>query len=598
MLSRRLFLNVLVLTSALISACDSKVIKRNTHKPPITLPDSQASAPERQAARETLKKETLKKNANIKDVANITSVNMINSHTRSATQDRESQTDSYIASPRSKAIEATKSTVKSTSKPADNLWLRIRKGFAFADDILKHPNANKRIEPYRQRFTHSQRMLDRTAENARPYLYFIVTELIKHDIPLELAILPIIESLYDPFAYSSGKASGLWQFIPTTGKRFGLTQDWWQDERRDTIAATGSAIQYLLYLYKRFNNDWLLAMAAYNAGQGTVSKAIRKNRKEGKATDYWSLDLPKETEHYIPKLLAWRDLIIKPEHYKVTLPYIADDVYFDIVNVGSQIDLAKAAQLAEIDIDTMYVLNPAYNRWATDPSPPHDLLVPASQADILRKKLAALPHSQRITWRRYIIKQNDSLNKIAKKFNTTATFIAKINGLKKSRIQTGKALLIPSASRESQYYSRSIEQRTSKKNAHRLEHTRRLEHRVISGENLWDIANKYHVSIQSLAQWNRINPKDVLTINKKLVIWTKENQANRTTKSAEKKRGIREETETHKLFYKVKKGDSLTAIAKRFQVGIKDIKVWNNIHTQKYIKPGQLLTLYVALTGR
>ena len=474
-----------------------------------------------------------------------------------------------------------------TAAVPGDLWLRIRQGFAFNDAMVSHPQAKQRIDHYRQRLKRSQKLVDRAADNASPYLHFVVEELVKHNIPLELAILPIVESLYDPFAYSPGRASGLWQFIPSTGKRFGLTQDWWQDERRDTIAATGSAIQYLLYLHQRFNDDWLLAMAAYNAGQGTVSRAIRKNKKQGKATDYWSLDLPKETRHYIPKLLAWRDMIQQPEHYQVTLPAIADTPYFEIVDIGSQIDLAEAAALAEVDIDTIYKLNPAYNRWATDPSPPHDLLVPVSQAELLRNKLENLPHNQRMTWRRYIIKPNDSLIKIAKQFNTSPTLIAKINGVKNHRIHAGKALLIPSAAKESEYYSKSVEQRLAKRQQRApRKNAQRIEHRVASGESLWDIARKYQVNVKALARWNHMAPGDLLSANRKLVVWTKKSPP-RAAKA-----------ERRKLFYKVRRGDSLAFIASKFQVKINDIKHWNNIAQQKYIQPGQLLTLYVALTDR
>ncbi|MGH1485008.1 MAG: LysM peptidoglycan-binding domain-containing protein [Cellvibrionaceae bacterium] len=474
-------------------------------------------------------------------------------------------------------------------EPVGDLWVRIREGFKLPDSVTQHPDAEKRIDPYRKRLTRSAHLIDSIAVNATPYLHFVVTELTKNDIPLELALLPIVESHYDPFAYSHGRASGLWQFIPGTGKRFGLTQDWWQDERRDVVAATGSAIQYLLYLHNRFDNDWLLAMAAYNAGQGNVSKAIRKNKKKGKATDYWSLDLPKETQHYIPKLLAWRDIVNEPEKYNIALTPIADEAYFAIVDVGSQIDLAEAAVLAEVDIDTIYKLNPAFNRWATDPSPPHDLIVPFSQAEILREKLSKVSPADRMTWRRYIIKKNDSLIKIAKKFNTSASLVAKINGIKGNRIRAGKALLIPSASKESEYYSKSADQRLAKRQQRApRKNTTRIEHKVASGESLWDIARKYNVGVNSLARWNQMAPRDVLSTNRTLVVWTKKASVSTPGKK----------TETRKLFYKVRQGDSLAVIASKFKVGINDIKNWNNIAQQKYIQPGQLLTLYVALTDR
>jgi membrane-bound lytic murein transglycosylase D len=470
-----------------------------------------------------------------------------------------------------------------------DLWERIRTGFTLPDGLDSHPEAQQRIQVYRDRLSRSPTLINQVSENATPYLYFVVNELRKHNMPLEIALLPIVESRYDPFAYSPGRASGLWQFIPGTGTRFGLNQDWWLDERRDTIAATGAAIQYLIYLNKMFDGDWLLAMASYNAGQGNVLRAIKKNKRLGKPTDYWSLDLPKETQHYIPKILAWRDIVRNPANYNVSLNPIADEPYFTIVDVGSQIDLAEVASLAEVDIDTIYELNPAYNRWASDPSPPHDLLIPFDNAETLQQKLNDLPFDQRMTWRRYIIQKNDSLIKIAKTFNTTPSLIASVNGIKNNSIRAGKALLIPSATKESHYYSMSAEQRLARRQQQApKKHTQRIEHRVAAGESLWDIARKYAVNVNALARWNHMAPGDTLAVNKTLVIWSKKAPSPNAVAN----------NETRKLYYTVKQGESLAYIANRFKVSVSDIQDWNNINGNKYIQPGQLLTLYVALTDR
>lgn len=478
--------------------------------------------------------------------------------------------------------------------PAGNLWERVESGFAFKQTYpFSDPKANKRVEKHIKRITRSSRILNGTAKRATPYLYFVVSELEKHNIPLEIALLPIVESGYDPFAYSSGRASGLWQFIPGTGKRFGLQQNWWQDERRDTITATGSAIQYLLYLHNRFDDDWLLALSAYNAGQGNVAKAVRKNKKAGKAIDFWSLSLPKETQDYVPKLLAWREVLLNQEKYDVVLEPIPDQAFFAVVDIGSQIDLAEAAKLAEVDIDTIYQLNPAFNRWATDPEPPHDLLVPVAAKSLLEQKLKDLPADQRMTWKRYIIKPNDSLGKIAKKFGTSVKLIGSINGLKSHRIRAGGALLIPSASQDPTYYSKSVEQRLAHTiNQEPKKNQSKKIHQVQSGETLWDISRAYNVKVSSLARWNNMSPKDVLSVNQKLVVWSKKSLPSQAKVQAESSKTKR------KLFYKVRNGDSLSHISQKFNVGVKEIKDWNNIHQEKYIKPGQLLTLYVTLTDR
>lgn len=475
-------------------------------------------------------------------------------------------------------------------EPVGNLWDHVRKGFELSEIHIDNTAALKRVEYHRDRLLKFPKLAQRITDNATPYFHYVITQLEKNNLPLEIALLPIVESHYDPFAYSPGRASGMWQFIPNTGKRFGLEQNWWIDERRDTIASTGAAIQYLLYLNKMFDGDWLLAMASYNAGQGRVLRAVKRNRAQGKPTDYWSLDLPKETQHYIPKLLAWRDIIKNHDTYGIEFNPVPDEPYFQIVDVGSQIDLAEVAELAEVDIDIIYQLNPAFNRWATDPKPPHDLLVPYDKAELLRDKLAALPPEQRMTWRRYIIQPNDNLSNIAKQFNTSASLIARINGIKNSRIRAGSALMIPSASQDSEYYSKSAEQRLAKRQGKApRDRNQRLTHQVKPGESLWDIARQYQVNVKALARWNHMAPGDILAANRKLTVWTTSAKANTYANP---------KNETRKLFYKVRKGDSLDLIANKFKVKVSDIKNWNSDANKKYIQPGQVLTLYVALTDR
>jgi membrane-bound lytic murein transglycosylase D len=483
------------------------------------------------------------------------------------------------------------------SQPAQNdLWQEIRNGFSFSNKLPTASQSNKnssyktpeqRVERYRKRLLASPSSIYNITENAEPYLYFVVNELKAHNIPLEIALLPIIESRYDPFAYSPGRASGLWQFIPATGRNYGLHQDWWQDKRRDTVLATRGAITYLSSLHKRFDNDWLLAMAAYNVGQGNLAKAIRKNKKLGKPTDYWSLDLPKETEHYIPKLLAWCNIIMHADRYAIDLKAIANEPHFTLVDIGSQIDLAEAAALADVDIDTIYNLNGSYNRWATDPEVPHLLAVPVDNADILEERLVNLKSDQRLSWQRYTIQPNDSLIKIGNKFNTSPKLIARVNNIKNNRIHAGKALLIPSAAKASEFYRLSEDQRlSSRQNSSPKNKTQKIEHKVSNGESLWEIAKYYNVGVKELARWNSMAPGDLLTLNKKLVIWSKKTPI------------INASNEKRTVFYTVRKGDSLAYIAGRFKVRVRDIKNWNNNTNKKYIQPGQLIKLFVDITNR
>jgi membrane-bound lytic murein transglycosylase D len=282
------------------------------------------------------------------------------------------------------ATETIASTDPDHSKPASNsaapaapavdLWARIRDGYAIPD----HNNARvkQQFSAYAGRFSAYAGRKDywlRVSERATPYLHLIVEAIDERGLPQELALLPVVESGFQPFAYSHGRAAGIWQFIPATGRHYGLKQNWWYDGRRDVTAATEAALDYLTYLNEMFDGDWLLALAAYNAGEGTVSRAIKRNRQAGRATDYWSLDLPRETMHYVPRLLAVSEIVAHPERHDIALTPISNEPAVAVVDLEHQVDLALAAELAEIDIETLYALNPGFNRWATAPEGPHRL---------------------------------------------------------------------------------------------------------------------------------------------------------------------------------------------------------------------------------
>lgn len=427
-------------------------------------------------------------------------------------------------------VSPTTATVQNTPtdtpQPAKNndLWQRIRLGYALPSD--PSPKGQQRIEELLARYNKYPIGIEKQTEQARLYLYYVVNELEKRNMPTELALLPFVESSYNPFAYSSSSAAGLWQFIPNTGKRFKLHETWWYDKRRDVVASTQAAIRYLNYLHQYFSEDWLLAIAAYNAGEGTVTRAIKKNKKALKPTDYWSLDLPKETLFYIPKLMAWKAMVEQPERYHVTLAPISNTPQFEKVDIGSQIDLAKLARMSDMNIELLYALNPAYNRWATDPDAPHVLLLPINKAEAVKSSLEQYPMDERVQWHRYTIKPNDSLGKIAHSHNTTVSVIQRANQLKNTTIRAGKTLLIPMASQQSSYYVDSVEQRLaqkhiSQKNQHRTPHQKKIKHTVKKGETLWSIAKRYQLSTTKIAQWNKISTKDILKLKQTLVIWTK-----------------------------------------------------------------------------
>nr|WP_259366702.1 MULTISPECIES: LysM peptidoglycan-binding domain-containing protein [unclassified Colwellia] len=472
---------------------------------------------------------------------------------------------------------------------SDNIWQRIRTKFTF--DIPE----DKRVISQRNWFVKHPEYLDRVAKRSEPFIFYIVQELEKNDIPLEIALLPIVESAFDPFAYSHGRASGMWQFVPGTGKRFDMKQNWWYDGRRDVIASTQGAIKYLKYLNKFFDGDWLLALAAYNSGEGRVKRAMKKNARKNLPTDFWSLDLPRETRAYVPKLLALADVISRPDDFNIKLYEIENKSQITNINIESQLDLAKAAKLADLSLAELQRLNPGFNRWATDPDGPHRLLIPNHKVANFEKKLAELPKKDRLAWQRYKIKNGDNLGEIAHKFNTDIKLIKQINNIKGTQIRAGKHLLIPVATQSLDSYVFSQKQRlATTKNRQRS--GEKSSHIVKSGDTLWDIGQAYNVSSRSIAKWNGMAPRDVLKLGQKLVIWQK-TKVTKSNLANEKLYRPADQAIMRNIRYKVRRGDSLARIADKFNVSIRDIERWNSLNRKKYLQPGQMIKLSVDVTN-
>ena len=465
-----------------------------------------------------------------------------------------------------------------------NVWDRIRSGFSLRDD-QDHPRLMAELAWYKKH----DKYLERVVERAEPFLHHIVNEVEKRGLPTELALLPIVESAFQPFAYSHGRAAGIWQFIPSTGKLYGLKQNWWYDGRRDVYASTDAALRYLEDLGKQFNGDWMHALAAYNSGSGTVMRAIRKNRARNRQTDFWNLKLPKETQAYVPKLLALARLVADPARHQITLRCVPDIPYFDVVDVGSQIDLAMAAEMADLDLETVYRLNPGFNRWATDPYGPHRLLVPVDNADFLKEGLAQIEPSERIKWKRHKIRPGETLSHIADRYSVSVSNLKRLNNLRSNSIRAGKHLLIPVASRKLSDYNLTAYQRKKTLQNIRRKGTTRIAHIVQPGESFWEISRKYKVSTRTLARWNGMAVRDPLRAGQKLVIWTRNGVSVNRAAASLGGNTIRP------ISYRVRNGDSLYAIAQKFKVAINDLHRWNRIKG-KYLQPGQVLKLYVDIT--
>lgn len=466
----------------------------------------------------------------------------------------------------------------SAQTPA-NVWDQILELYKF--DLTTN---NVRIDKQLQWYKKHQGYLNRVSNRASRYLYYISEQIKKRNLPGELALLPIVESAFEPFAYSHGRASGVWQFIPSTGKMYGMKQDWWYDGRRDIRVATEGALDYLEDLSKEFNGDWLLGLAAYNSGSGTVLRAIRKNKRRGKPTDFWSLDLPKETRAYVPKLISLAMLLKDSKAYNFSFKFIPNKPYFYVAQTKGQIDLSQVAELADTSLDEIYKLNPGFNRWATHPNGPHEVLIPVEKREEFDQAIARLTKQSRVKWTRYKVHSGDTLISIAKKFRTTPNVLRQVNNLRSNIIHRNDRLLIPSAFKGKRAYSHSQAQRLAKIRNNRRPRGKnvKIHYRVKGGDSFWNISRHYKVSVKQLARWNGMAPKDPLKVGQKLVIW---NKKGRTSSAREVIR---------KLRYRVRSGESLASIASKFRVRLTDIKRWNSSKTRnRYIHPGDKLTLFV-----
>ena len=318
-----------------------------------------------------------------------------------------------------------------------DVWEWVRTAFSLP------PVDTDRVRRHIDEYTKHPYLLEQLLGRAEPYLYHVVKRLEQHGMPAELALLPFVESAYDPFATSPAGAAGVWQFMPATAVDVGLDLDWWYDGRRDIIASTDAAIGYLQQLSKDFDGNWFLALAAYNAGSARVRRAISHNRETGEPVDYWYLALPKETRSYVPKLIALRAIISNPDDFNVKLPAVPAMRYFGTVEVEGQIELSVAARLAGVSLDEFLRLNPGYDRSLTPPDKMSTLLVPIDVEHVMAERIAGLPEDERIRSIRHQIRTGDNLSTIAMRYGTTVSALRKVNRLSGSKIIAGEMLMIP-----------------------------------------------------------------------------------------------------------------------------------------------------------
>ena len=451
--------------------------------------------------------------------------------------------------------------------------------------------SNSRVQSRIDWISNHPEYLSLISKRAEPFLYLVVSELEKQNVPIEIALLPIVESDYYPFSYSHGTAAGLWQFIPSTGRMYGLEEDWWHADRRDVLASTKAAANYLNDLNKMFKGDWLLSIAAYNAGPGRIQRAIDTNIKLGKKTDFWSLDLPQETEKYVPKLLALSQVIKNPSRYNQKLLEIDNKPFLNEVELDSQFDLALISQWTGLSIDQIYNYNPGLKRWATPESLPYIMLLPEEVIYSFNDNLSKQDQRPKISWTRYKIKQGDSLSLIAQNYNTTIGQIMSVNELDNDAIRADKYLIVPLAQKSEGYYSLSDNQR-EKSRLNIQKNSEKIIYTVVAGDSLWKISIKFGTTINNLVRWNQISPSDSLSIGKELVI-LRDNK-NKTELAKITNTGI---DINRDIFYTVKEGDNLSRIAQKYNVKIAEIRSWNDLNEEYILQPGDKLTITINVVN-
>ncbi|MDD8058002.1 MULTISPECIES: lytic transglycosylase [Shewanella] len=456
----------------------------------------------------------------------------------------------------------------------NNLWLRIsnKMSFPIPDNAL--------VAQYRQWYIDNPKHLEIVAQRATPFLYYIVEQLEQRNMPVELALLPIVESGFDPLAYSRSHASGLWQLTPPTALSFGVKTNWWFDGRQDVASSTKAALDLLEYLYPKMDQNWNYTIAAYNSGEGRLLNAIKNNQAKGKPTDFWSLKLPRETAHYVPQLLALADVIKHADQYGITLTPIDNTAKIEVVNIESQLDITLAADLAQVNIDELKAINPGLKRWATAPQGPHQLVVPSDKAASFKRALAAIEPNSRINWVRYKIKPGDSISEIADQFETTATLIRSSNGIKGNNIIAGKFLIIPVAAKDPDLATMTADQVLARKAVVKSSPNKQT-YTVKSGDSLWKIAQSQQVTVAQLMKWNNLKKQSTLSVGKNLVIYPNEV----TVSNSGKEKTVN---------YRVQSGDSLARIASKYNVTVAELIEWNSLQNSKLIQPGQILKLIVT----
>lgn len=449
------------------------------------------------------------------------------------------------------------------SEGAKDLWPELSERFFIT------PAHTHNFEDYLNYYLKNPNYLTRISDRAKPYLYFILQEVKNRQMPYEVALLPVVESGFQPYAKSYQSAAGLWQFMPNTGEMFGLERNWWYDGRQDIHRSTKAALNYLQELYVQNEYDWLLALASYNAGYGNVLKAKRLylNKNPNGDANFWNIRkyLPKETQHYVPQLLAVTYLVKHRQSYQITLNPIENHVYFEKVNLNQQVDFNSLAKITGVAKEQIKLLNAGYLQPTTPPKGPFEILLPVAASQTFKAALQKQPEILAVQWTKHVVKKGESLSVIAEKYKTRAAAIQRLNDMKNTHIRVGKTLLIPVPV---QYAKQLLKPKAPVEYQGNI-----VYHKVKSGESLWTIARYYDITTKELCQWNNIGIRDPLYKGQNLKI--RSNQYGK------------------QVTYTLKNGDSLWTVAQKYKVSTNQLARWNQISEAEVLQPGQKISVWV-----
>ena len=438
-----------------------------------------------------------------------------------------------------------------------NIWSYIKQNNKSKSEVI----LNDQVLSYMNMHLKDLDKFEEYLNDSYYFIYFVINELEDNNLPIELAILPYIESNYDPFSISSSGAVGMWQFMPRTGRLYKLNKSWWSEDRHDPFRSTEAAVDYLKYLYQRFDEDIYLTIAAYNAGPSLLDRRINQNKRKGDQIDFWSLNVPSQTKNYVPKYIALKELILNSDNYGIKMPEIPFEPVVQKIVIPNQVEILSLSEYLEIKPELLYKLNAGYTKWASAPKDESVFYIPIEKYYLFQSENNPFNNINEINWISHIVKRGDNLWDLAIKYDTEVKIIKEINYLNNDLLSIDDTLLIPLGKTKSNNFIP-------------------YEMYIVSeGDSLWSISKKYNLEVRDLARMNSLNENEFLQLGQQLSIGNKNIHRNMESKK-------------RTILYSVKQGDNLYKISELFDVTIKSIKEINNFD-EVTLMPGQIIKIAI-----